>query len=472
VVPVASAPTTPIPATDPAELALSTGAGAGVGAVGAADVLPGQAGLDAPGSGVSFSQRSVAGASGVASILAGDMTDTASPVGAPAGSGPGVLPVLSHQVAGPAGAQPEQGLATVAGRGDAAAAAAAVDGVALPGQSAPDATGAGVSLPGRFVDAATAGGSGLPGQAASAGAGAGDAATAAVAAGGLTGQGDSDLTGVRTAAVPSAGQPLAATAATATGVASGLLQQDMDVAGPAGGVPAAPGTAAGDAAAAAAALAAGGGGAGAGQEGSGSAGGGFGSQGGPVDAASALPAVSHALSAADNLSGAAPGPGAVGGFATPVQPLATPVIPPATGQAAPPLSAAVHHQVFTAVSPLLRGRDGSYSVELALHPSDLGAVRVIVDVRHGEISIQMHAADPAARDALRGGLSELRQQLVDQGLRTGSMDVGSGGANGQQPQTPGPRTHTTQTAMGGPGSSDQLVATAGAAPSTTLDLRM
>ena len=48
-------------------------------------------------------------------------------------------------------------------------------------------------------------------------------------------------------------------------------------------------------------------------------------------------------------------------------------------------------------------------------------------MRHGEISVQLHTPDAAAQDALRDGLADLRRQLEEQGLRTGSMEVGSGG---------------------------------------------
>jgi len=146
---------------------------------------------------------------------------------------------------------------------------------------------------------------------------------------------------------------------------------------------------------------------------------------------------------------------------------------PATGQQTPiSLPAAAHQQVFTAVSPLLRGADGSYGLHLQLHPKDLGAVQVTVDVRHGEISIQMHATDPAARDALRSGLSDLRQQLEDQGLRAGSMEVGSGGANARQPETSWSTSHGNEEPRRPVVPTERLGATAAAASSTTLDLRM
>jgi flagellar hook-length control protein FliK len=168
----------------------------------------------------------------------------------------------------------------------------------------------------------------------------------------------------------------------------------------------------------------------------------------------------------------APSPGVVPVLPALVPPLTVPTIS-AAGQATPPwLPAAVHEQVFTAVSPLLRANDGSYRIQLQLRPHDLGAVQVIVNVRHGEISIQMHAPDAAARDALRGGMSDLRQQLEDQGLRAGSMEVGSGGANARQPETPWVRPQVNETNRRGPIPSDLPVATAGAASSTALDLRM
>jgi hypothetical protein len=69
-------------------------------------------------------------------------------------------------------------------------------------------------------------------------------------------------------------------------------------------------------------------------------------------------------------------------------------------------------------------------------------------------------------------LSELRQQLEDQGLRAGSMQVGSGGPNAQQRQTSWPPSQGSAAPRRGTLSTDSLVATAAAASSTSLDLRM
>ncbi|TQL56981.1 flagellar hook-length control protein FliK [Oryzihumus leptocrescens] len=102
-----------------------------------------------------------------------------------------------------------------------------------------------------------------------------------------------------------------------------------------------------------------------------------------------------------------------------------------------------HHQVMTAVSPLLRGPDGEQSLRLQLHPQDLGAVNVTVELRRGEVAIHLHAADGAAADLLRDHLPDLRQQLEDQGLRAGALQVDTGsagsadqGSGRQQPVRP------------------------------------
>lgn len=201
------------------------------------------------------------------------------------------------------------------------------------------------------------------------------------------------------------------------------------------------------------------------------------SSGGPVVVATASSSSQPQQGAEGTGEGGAPTAPAPG-----VVPVLTGLVPPAavsTASAAPamgqpalfPLPTA-HQQVLTAVSPLLRGADGNYAIELQLHPKDLGVVQVSVDIRRGEISIQMHAPDAAARDALRSGLSDLRAQLEDQGLRAGSMEVGSGGANARQPQTSWPRSEGIDAPERSPFPPDPLVAPATGASSNSLDLRM
>lgn len=151
--------------------------------------------------------------------------------------------------------------------------------------------------------------------------------------------------------------------------------------------------------------------------------------------------------------------------AAPVQ-AGTPVPPAAPVAAAPP---AVHLQVLQAVTPVVHGPGGSYSIQLQLAPNDLGQVQVTVDMTDGQVSIHLHADDPAAGVALRDSLPQLREQLEQQGLRTGSLDVGSGDAQRRPPpqNTPG---------LGGvsaPGpAEDPILPTRAAHPAGALDVRL
>jgi flagellar hook-length control protein FliK len=109
---------------------------------------------------------------------------------------------------------------------------------------------------------------------------------------------------------------------------------------------------------------------------------------------------------------------------------APPVSSAPLGLPAPP-APATHLQLASAMSPVLHAPDGSYSLELQLRPHGLGLVHVAVELRGGELSLSLSAADAAARDVLRDSLPDLRQQLEAQGLRTADFDVGSGGRRPQ-----------------------------------------
>ncbi len=85
-----------------------------------------------------------------------------------------------------------------------------------------------------------------------------------------------------------------------------------------------------------------------------------------------------------------------------------------------------HEQVMTAVSPLLRRADGSYSIAINLEPEHLGRVTLQIQVRAGEVAVTMQAADASAREMLRDNLSSLRQQLEHQGMKAGQLDVHDG----------------------------------------------
>lgn len=83
-------------------------------------------------------------------------------------------------------------------------------------------------------------------------------------------------------------------------------------------------------------------------------------------------------------------------------------------------------QVAVAVTPLLQREDGSYHVSLRLHPEELGAVHVEVELRNGEVHLSMRADNEAGRETLRASLSSLRSELEAAGVRAGALDVGDG----------------------------------------------
>ncbi len=147
--------------------------------------------------------------------------------------------------------------------------------------------------------------------------------------------------------------------------------------------------------------------------------------------------------------------GAPGAAAGPTRPGALPDGPPRTGDApllaAPvpaPASAPVQQtgtlgapapvpgaapsfvppqsQVLSAVTPLLRGPDGTQTLTLHLHPQDLGSVRVQISLAGSEVSLHLAASDQGTREMLRQGLGDLRHQLEEMGLGTAGVDVGAG----------------------------------------------
>ncbi len=95
-----------------------------------------------------------------------------------------------------------------------------------------------------------------------------------------------------------------------------------------------------------------------------------------------------------------------------------------------------HQQVATAVGPLLRRADGSYSVNINLEPEHLGRVSLQVHIRAGEVAVTMQAADASAREMLRDNLNQLRQQLEQQGIKAGQLDVRDDPGFARQFQSP------------------------------------
>ena len=97
-------------------------------------------------------------------------------------------------------------------------------------------------------------------------------------------------------------------------------------------------------------------------------------------------------------------------------------------------------QLATILAPAARQADGSYQVNIRLHPEDLGVVHVEMRLEAGTVNVSLHAEGDATRDTLRQNLDQLRQQLAGTGLSTGRFDVSGGPAPAPTAPPPGPPT--------------------------------
>jgi flagellar hook-length control protein FliK len=86
---------------------------------------------------------------------------------------------------------------------------------------------------------------------------------------------------------------------------------------------------------------------------------------------------------------------------------------------------------------------GTERAELRVSPPELGPVEVRIDVKGGEATVAIIAAQPATRDALESALPLLRDLLAQQGLALGEATVRDGRADADgrprddSPATPG-----------------------------------
>lgn len=86
-------------------------------------------------------------------------------------------------------------------------------------------------------------------------------------------------------------------------------------------------------------------------------------------------------------------------------------------------SGLVSQQVVQVLVPLRTAKDGDYTLSLQLHPAELGAVTVRVEVQQGVLSVQMSADHAHGHDALSQSVADLRTQLQASGVRTGDIAV-------------------------------------------------
>lgn len=103
-----------------------------------------------------------------------------------------------------------------------------------------------------------------------------------------------------------------------------------------------------------------------------------------------------------------------------------------TNTAAQPGSAVnqpLARQIGNAMAHLRFAPDGHYVFSARVHPEDLGPIKVTAHLRADGVHVELAGLTPAAVDALRGAVGELRHDLLAAGIRsdaTLSVNVDSG----------------------------------------------
>jgi hypothetical protein len=139
----------------------------------------------------------------------------------------------------------------------------------------------------------------------------------------------------------------------------------------------------------------------------------------------------------------------------------------------------VASQLVSVVSPLRSGVDGTQTLTVALHPADLGDVRVTVTTTDQNVVVRMSAASDAGRDALRQNLPQLQQQLSSDGQQATVVLADAGGQDSHRQsgplEAPEPATFSDGSGGADPSAGDVAPGQSGRgdpAGSRLLDLRL
>jgi flagellar hook-length control protein FliK len=140
----------------------------------------------------------------------------------------------------------------------------------------------------------------------------------------------------------------------------------------------------------------------------------------------------------------------------------------ATGQAAPSASQADRVRLVERVAAAFEAAgDQGGTVRLRLHPPELGAVKVEVNVRNGVMNAHLETETSAARSLLLDNLPALRDRLAQQQIKVERFDVdlagqSSGGtpqdAHQQARQQSQPYSTAKQNRPGGPQAAESAAA--------------
>ncbi len=92
------------------------------------------------------------------------------------------------------------------------------------------------------------------------------------------------------------------------------------------------------------------------------------------------------------------------------------------------VSVPVWEQISTAFRQQVTNRHQELKeLEIQLHPTDLGKIQIGMRWENGQVHLQVQASDAATGQLLQKQLSELRQNLTDQGVNCGMLQMGQGG---------------------------------------------
>ena len=102
----------------------------------------------------------------------------------------------------------------------------------------------------------------------------------------------------------------------------------------------------------------------------------------------------------------------------------------------------VWEQISTVVrEQVMDRRQALKELDIQLHPADLGKIQIGMRWENGQVHLVVRASEAATGQLLQNQLSDLRQNLTNQGVNCGMLQMGQGGERQQNPR--GDESHRT-----------------------------
>jgi flagellar hook-length control protein FliK len=102
----------------------------------------------------------------------------------------------------------------------------------------------------------------------------------------------------------------------------------------------------------------------------------------------------------------------------------------------------VWEQISTVVrEQVMDRRQALKELNIQLHPADLGKIQIGMRWENGQVHLVVQASEAATGQLLQNQLSDLRQNLINQGVNCGMLQMGQGGERQQNPR--GDESHRT-----------------------------